>query len=572
MHVDYDSDGYIGFTDVVSNAVLLDDISPLSRNRDLVEGSLDLKYLPAFVHEAAHHACYDSPVGLALASLFQSTLSLFWEQVGTKIPQQPVRDLAVGEAAKTLLQPLLEGLALFCEHDLYTGDSPVISRVTERTSRIFTRGPMQVLLRESGLIGLDGINRDRFFSVGHSAVLRQARMSTEWVERKGHLLGQSLNGPERYLLGYLAVKGIYASLITRCPDLADPEVFFLIVTRHFMHDSDLRSILLRFRKRSEDPAESYLHIGQDISDFGNRFQDLFDELFADTAALAKQAIDYTLRPVPAPEDACFGADELFLGMRTVGTFNIAWPRLMKHRREFRFSFQPVVIRLTRAGEAVLLDRLTLREILRTMSVEGCRPVRWEGDKEFEEFEGSVEAVQLLDLTTVVAILGHHGLIAVYDCESGLWNPSHVVEALDDMPSGIAIEGSMHAFAQWQTQTGDRDEVREMLAFYRRQSIDSVDLLYPQLACNGWKAPERERLMRAFAPNGVFSIYDSEEREAVAKLSLLAGLLAPVADVARNMQSRPDELKQLVTRLNGIATSACGFQPFMLNDAFIFSRV
>ncbi len=131
MHVDYDSDGYIGFTDVVSNAVLLDDVSPLSRASDLVEGALDLKFLPAFAHEAAHHACYDSPIGLALAALLQSTLSLFWEQVGTDIPQQPVRDLAVAEAARTLLQPLLEGLALFCEHDLYTGNSPVISRVTE---------------------------------------------------------------------------------------------------------------------------------------------------------------------------------------------------------------------------------------------------------------------------------------------------------------------------------------------------------------------------------------------------------------------------------------------------------
>lgn len=131
---------------------------------------------------------------------------------------------------------------------------------------------------------------------------------------------------------------------------------------------------------------------------------------------------------------------------------------------------------------------------------------------------------------------------------------------------------MHAFAQWQTRTGDRDAIREMLAFYRRQSIDSVDLLYPQLACNGWKAPERERFMRAFAPNGVLSIYDSVDHEAVAKLSLQAGLLSPIADVARNMQTSPDELKQLVTRLNRIATSACGFQPFMLNDAFIFSRV
>ncbi len=173
---------------------------------------------------------------------------------------------------------------------------------------------------------------------------------------------------------------------------------------------------------------------------------------------------------------------------------------------------------------------------------------------------------------MVAILSHNGLVAVYDCATGTWNLKHLVDALEDMPSGIAIEGSMHAFAQWQTRTGDRDAVREMLAFYRRQSIDSVDLLYPQLACHGWKAPERDRFMRAFAPNGILSIFDNADHERVAKLSLLAGLLASASDVAMNMQTSPDELKQLVTRLNRISTVSCGFEPFMLSDDFIFSRV
>jgi hypothetical protein len=112
----------------------------------------------------------------------------------------------------------------------------------------------------------------------------------------------------------------------------------------------------------------------------------------------------------------------------------------------------------------------------------------------------------------------------------------------------------------------------MLAFYRRQSIDSVDLLYPQLACNGWKAPDRERFMRAIAPNGILSIFDSADHEPVAKLSLLAGLLAPVSDVARNMQRSPDELNQLVTRLNGISTASCGFQPFIVSEDYILSRI
>jgi hypothetical protein len=171
----------------------------------------------------------------------------------------------------------------------------------------------------------------------------------------------------------------------------------------------------------------------------------------------------------------------------VGTFNIAWPRLTKHRQEFRFSFQPVLIRLARNGEAIILDSSGGLEICRVTTVKSCRPFDWE-DKSDIEFEGSIEAVQLRDLHTfIVRILGHDGLVALFDCESGQWNPEQLVELLDDMPSAIAVEGAMHVFAKWQSETKGHGGVREAIDFYEKQIHQAVDHLYHQLMCRGWDA-------------------------------------------------------------------------------------
>ena len=194
---DYDLHGFVGFTDLVSNTVVLDDIAPLTKTTEILSGNLELKFLPGIAHEAAHHACLDSSVGLALCSLWQSSFNLWWQQAGNDLPQQPARDLIVASVVNVLLQPLLEGMALFSENDLLTGSSPVISRVTQRTSPLFSRGRMLSVLslNQDILQSLaDQNNRDLLFSMGHSAVLKLARSSYEWTKRKQFLLKSVAKG------------------------------------------------------------------------------------------------------------------------------------------------------------------------------------------------------------------------------------------------------------------------------------------------------------------------------------------------------------------------------------------
>lgn len=574
--VDYDSHGIVGFTDLVSNTVVLDNISPLSRTPEILSGSLNLTFLPGIAHEAAHHACLDSPVGLALCSLWQSSLSLWWEQVGTELPQQPARDLAVASVVNILLQPLLEGLALFSEHDLVTGASPVISRVTQRVSPLFSKGRMLSLLSldRDNFRSLGTRNIDALFSVGHTAVLRLGRSSDEWMERKRLLLSQPLKGPNRYLLGYLAVKGVHAALVSICPEFVDPELFFVVVVRHFLHDKPLADILIRFRNKMDDPHAAYLALGKDMNDLLVRFQDLCDELFTNSNRVAQAATKSVIEASSASGNHQeFGLSEVLLGLRTVGTMNIVWPHLMKHRQQFRFSFQPVLIRLAPNGEAIVLDINGSQEICHVTTTHGCRPTHWEEGKSHIEIEGSIEAVQLPDFNTfVVTILSHDGLVAVFNCQSGEWNPEHLVDLLDDMPSAIAVEGAMHAFAEWQSTTKDHGGVKEVIDSYEEQARLAVDHLYPQLMLRGWDASRRDRVMQAFDTRGVFSLYRVEDERRLAKLSLAAGLVNSLEYVSREMELGVYELRQLASQFNETSKQMCGFEPFVLTEKFIRSRI
>jgi hypothetical protein len=572
--IGYNSCGIVGFTDLVSNTVVLDNIFPLSRTSEILNGTVDLSFLPGIAHEAAHHLCLNSPVGFALCSLWQSSFKLWWEQIGTEGPQRPARDLAIASAANLLFQPLLEGIALFSEHDLFTGESPIISRVTQRVGALFSRGRRLLLLSGSPDVfrSLASRGGDVLFSACHTGLLRLARSSDDWTKRKHLLLSQSLKGANRSLLGYLAVKGMFAALISACPDFADPELFFVTVVRHFMHDQALVEILGRYRNEMDDPREADLALDIDMRDLLDRFQNLFDELYANPKAIAQAVAQSAPGGSRSGNDRPMSRTEFLLELRATGTVSIAWRSLMKHRPEFRFSFQRVLIRLSRDGQATIIDD-TGQELFRVTTVEGCRPTRWEEDQSDVTFEGSIEAVQLRDLATfVVCVLGHDGLIAVFDCESGEWNLEERVKLLYDMPSAIAVEGAMHAFAEWQSRARDPNDIRAAIEDYERQANQAVERIYPQLVCRGWEANQRDRMTQAFDQRGVFSIYSEEDERRLTKLSLSAGLFSPLEFVAQVMELEKDELSRLVAHFNRTSKEACGFEPFTFTDQGILSRI
>lgn len=117
-----------------------------------------------------------------------------------------------------------------------------------------------------------------------------------------------------------------------------------------------------------------------------------------------------------------------------------------------------------------------------------------------------------------------------------------------MPSAIAVEGAMHAFAEWQSKIKDPDGVREAMDFYEKKAREAVDHLYPQLICHGWEASRRDRFVNAFDTRGVFSCYRVEDEDWLAKISLMAGLGCSIEEAAQMMEITGHELRQLVDRI------------------------
>lgn len=91
-------------------------------------------------------------------------------------------------------------------------------------------------------------------------------------------------------------------------------------------------------------------------------------------------------------------------------------------------------------------------------------------------------------------------------------------------------------------------------------------------CRGWKASDRDRVKKAFGGEGICSLYRAEDRDLIAKLSLAVGLFNSIECVAGALDVGTGQIVSDVRRLNEISKAACGFEPFMITDDFLASRV
>jgi hypothetical protein len=527
--------------------------------------------------ENTHHATFDSVVGIAIASLAASCFSLWTTQVGSETPRLAARDLALLRTASVVLEPLVEGMALFTEHDLVTGPSPAISAMSRNGFMLFTKGRFQGLAQVAAR-GLDlslPESRDMLFSRAHTLLLETARKTPEWEQRKLLLLDQPLDGPHRYLLGYLAVKGMYRTLSTACSALRDPEVFILVLIRHFFHDEATARILLGPLPQFDSPVEAYIAIGNAVGEFLNRYQDLSDELYLHPRDVTMRAIEPLLKsagqmPLIGSEETISPNSKLpsdldfWASLRTLGTFNIAWPRLLKHRSDFRFSFQEVLFRVRSNGKI----RITIPSEKRSFSLLANAVEHSAKGK----FVGSIEALILRDFKVVICFLANDGLIAVLDCQSGEWNPPALVEHLDDLPSAVAVEGAMHAFKKWQDHIFEHKGIREMIEAYDQQAKEAVDLLYPQLIVHRRPMEERAQVITGIA-KGVASLFeDPKMATQAAELSVLVGVGANLEAVVVGMGVTPDALRDLVNGINAIAGQRCGLELFLHEGDALYSII
>lgn len=227
------------YVDPIINAAVF---SQIDLHRDL-RALLTLKYperfLPSFLHEGTHHACFLTPVGTALALL---RLRAF--RRATELRKTPeaghfdlLEDVLRQEATMELLRPLSEGLACFSELDSIPGNSNVIT--TPMRSTFFNFGGNDHEFKTEEIVREKGIG---FFLF---SLLYRGRLDPDFTQRRENVLAGRFGAKGGgYLSGYMAVKKLWAEAREKFDRPYDAELFSMYLRSYFYDDYGLVAQLL----------------------------------------------------------------------------------------------------------------------------------------------------------------------------------------------------------------------------------------------------------------------------------------------------------------------------------------
>lgn len=234
--------------DPITNITLLAPVRLEEAAGALLTGTLPSDALPAYLHEATHHWCFFSSVGLALTLLnlrarrrallleLQDSKDPFeTDELDTmfKTPELDTIDVLDDYLRYDVLTraqaPLAEGLAIFAEFDALPGSSPVVTEM------------MTSLLRFLGKS--ENPDADPWETLG-SALLYE-RSTNLYASRKTSVLTQAMEFDHGgYLAGYLMVKGLWRDAVAINPRLFDTDLFLNLLVTYVYSDFGLVAHLL----------------------------------------------------------------------------------------------------------------------------------------------------------------------------------------------------------------------------------------------------------------------------------------------------------------------------------------
>jgi hypothetical protein len=466
----------------------------------------------------------------------------------------PLGDAVTHRFVSRILEPLIEGLALFAEHDATVGASTVVSRVA-------TIGRLLFLPRAGW---------SDTWEEEYRRLLVSLRRTPDAVSAKRHLLEQPLADRPNYLLGYLAVKAMYRDLARRSARLADPDLFLLLMIDYWFHDYTLaRKIAepLGRPARALDPDGTRTQAR--LATVLERLQDRLDLLYRDTdrfSAAYEAWLSGASTEAPgyreAPEAGAFTIHEAMLVMRYAKLhLNTFFPKLFSHRTDFRFSAARVHV-VVAPGAEVVVSTEDGRLLCRAPAVANAAA---------GSHGGSVEGIVVIDPWQVaVGIFAVDGLVAVQDAVSGEWNPPALVERLDRMPSSLDVEGAMHALSQARTAHLN-GRARTMMSHNDPESERFVRWFYSKIVFWGRPPQARERIA-ALERDGLRSVVGEERLGFVAACSLLCGVPTPVSDVADMLGLSADALRAKIEDVNEVAQRELGTWLFGLAPGHVLALV
>lgn len=235
------------WTDAITNATVFAGFNSLQYLNWLENRPASVNCaLPQFLHEATHHWCFHSVVGNAIALLRMRARRAC-------SPDSPIaathlqEDIVRYEAATTMMRPISEGLALFAEFDLRLGASRVISGTLGSTLNCFGFAAVE-----------HAQSLEQHMERAVHVLLFQMRSQSQFIERKAHLFAHPHECGEGYLAGYMSVKALYTSLISRCPALEDRDLFLSFLRSYLYDDPGFALTILSDERNSANRIANYV--------------------------------------------------------------------------------------------------------------------------------------------------------------------------------------------------------------------------------------------------------------------------------------------------------------------------
>ncbi len=242
------SDGGFARIDPISNHTVFKDPDYYA---DLIKGrDLPVHTFSTFIHEATHHWCFTSPLGMALMLLYLSAArkALCWAKTDEAGRTELVNDLRTYQLVRSVLRPLNEGMAQFAEYDaLPPEQGKLISPPMLATLTFLFNYPRKAAASP----------KDREYRVWYEIAdeIKRWRLSRQTIERKSLLLLEPIDVRQSvYLLGYLVVKQLWRSAARDYEELKDADVFMILLRKLIYADHSLTAEFLDREKSPEERA------------------------------------------------------------------------------------------------------------------------------------------------------------------------------------------------------------------------------------------------------------------------------------------------------------------------------
>jgi hypothetical protein len=265
------------WVDLLTNFASLPNVR-LEHVRFLEQGRVPVDIVNTVMHEMMHHWCFFTPVGEVLALLkYRVRHALLAAPLNKELARwgedlDVACDIVRYEVTEKVLGPIIEGLALFTEHDAVTGGSDEsYCRPLQQMSLFIMH---ETMMHE---LGTDAAKRIHFVAEVDEWLQRN-RTRAEGVERKANLLASPLHpGKSIYLPGYLALKAFVAGRNSFFSGSYDKILGYL--RDYFFRDYGLVDAMFGSRPEDDDPID----ICDRVSTYMlNRVRDLFQrDLTAD---------------------------------------------------------------------------------------------------------------------------------------------------------------------------------------------------------------------------------------------------------------------------------------------------